>query len=58
LIRLARGGRVDDVADRDLKHLRALNLVEGDRQWRLTSTGKKRLARLVPQALSGARSEA
>jgi hypothetical protein len=58
LIRLARGGRADDVADCDLKHLRALSLVEDDREWRLTLTGKKRLARLVPRAQSGARSEA
>jgi len=58
LIRLARDGRAADAADRDLKRLRALSLVEGDREWRLTSTGKKRLARLLPQAPSGAMSKA
>jgi len=52
-IRLACGGTADAFEDRILNRLRALQLIEADPDWRLTSTGRKRLAQLASEAAIG-----
>lgn len=49
LIRLAFGGRAESFEAHILNRLSALRLIEAGPDWHLTSTGRKRLARLAPE---------